>query len=341
MTHLHLFFHILIRWIDLAALISFLGGLSYYYFIWAPSSRGIARGNGMLAQIVAVLIVLAAAGLIDLTLRAMMMSGRPFTELLSVLPIVLLKTRFGLVWMIKFGLIVLLAAVWFLKKRGFLNGMIVKYLSLAGGAAVGLTTTLSGHAADQGIWKWTVLLDWVHVMAVSGWVGGLFWFQLHLRPALGRIPEGQRRDFLAGAIRRFSAVAMTAVGVMLLTGMYNTWVHVHSVPLLMGTDYGKILILKWILVVPMVLLGGMNRFYGLPILENRDDRGLAGVLSRAARAVIERIWTRPQNVGRLCFQMLLIEALLGLAILGCTAGLTQLPPPHERPAGYEHSQHAM
>jgi copper resistance protein D len=340
-THPHLFLHILVRWIDLAALIAFLGGLSYYYFVWVPLSRGVVRGNGMRAQIVAVLIVLAGAGLIDLALRAMMMSGRPFTELLSVLPVVLMKTRFGLVWMIKLGLIVFLAAVWILKKRGLLNGMIVKYLSLAGGAAVGLMTSVSGHAADQGIWTWAVLFDWAHVMAVSGWVGGLFMFQLHLRPSLGGVPEVERRDLLAGAIRRFSTVAMTAVGAMLLTGIFNTWIHVHSMPLLMGTDYGKILILKWILVVPMVLFGGMNRFYGLPILENRDDRGSAGILARAARAVIERIWTRPRNMGRLCFQMLLIEALLGLAVLGCTAALTQLPPPHERPTGYEHSQHAM
>jgi len=128
---------------------------------------------------------------------------------------------------------------------------------------------------------------------------------------------------------------------MLLTGIYNIWVHVHSVPLLTGTDYGKILILKLSLVVPMVLLGGMNRFYGLPLLENRDGRGLAGVLARAARAVIERIWARPRNMGRLCFQMLLIEALLGLAVLGCTAAITQLAPPHQVPVEFKHDHHMM
>jgi len=341
MTHPHMFLHMVVRFVDLVALISYLGGVIYYYFVWAPLGGGSGRGNGMVGPILAVLIVLAAAGLVDLALRAMMMSGRPITDLLSVLPIVLTITRFGLVWICKFGLIIFLVVLWLLKLRGVMNGKIVKYLSLTGGAAVGLMTTFSGHAADQGIWNWTVVIDWIHVMAVSGWVGGLFAFQLHLRPSLTRSPESERRNLLAEAIRRFSTVAMTAVGAMLLTGIYNIWVHVHSVPLLTGTDYGKILILKVSLVVPMVLLGGMNRFYGLPLLENRDGRGLAGFLARAARAVIENIWTRPKNMGRLCFQMLLIEALLGLAVLGCTAAITQLAPPHQVPVEFIHDHHMM
>jgi len=341
MTHPHMFLHVLVRWVDLVALISFLGGLSYYYVVWIPLNRESQRRNGMSALIVAVLLVLAAAALIDLALRAMMMSGRPFTELNSVLPTVLFKTRFGYVWIAKFGLIVFLTVLWILKMRGFLNRTVVKFLSLAGGAAVGLTTALSGHAADQGTWNGTVLMDWIHVLAISGWVGGLFAFQLHLRPSLARFPGAERKTLLAEAIRRFSTVAMTAVGAMLLTGIYNIWVHVHSVPLFTGTDYGKILILKVSLVVPMVLLGGMNRFYGLPILENRDGRGLAAVLARTARSVIEKVWTRPQNMGRLCFQMLLIEALLGLAVLACTAAITQLAPPHQVPVEFKQNHHGM
>jgi len=341
MIHPHMLVHILLRWLDLIAMVTFLGGLSYMYFVWKPLNLRFRMGNGLATLIGVALTILAASELADLVLRALMMSGRPIAELSSVLPVVLEKTRYGIVWIAKFGLILFLGAVWFLGKRGFLAGGVVKALSLTCGAAVGLMTALSGHAADQGIWSGTVLFDWIHLLVISGWVGGLFAFQLHFRPSLAGLPEAGRKDLLAAALRRFSTVAMTAVGAMLLSGGYNTWIHVHSTTLLETTDYGKILILKWLLIGPMVLLGGMNRFYGLPILENRDERGLAGFLARAARAVIERIWTRPNNMGRLCFQMLLIEAVLGLFVLGCSAWITQLAPPHEPGVGFEQSHHDM
>jgi putative copper resistance protein D len=339
-----MFLHTLIRWLDFVVLVTLLGGLSFRYFVWLPSIRARVvdnRPTGGLISTMTLLVALAFTSLADLSFRALMMSGQPASKLFSVLPTVLMKTHFGSVWIWKFGLILFLGVVQLIGERGIFGSVSLRYLSLGCAMALGLTTGLSGHAADQGSWSWTVLGDWIHVLAISGWVGGLFAFQLHLRPSLASYPEGERRDLLADAIRRFSTVAMTAVGAMLLTGIYNMWVHVHSLPLLTGTDYGEILILKLSFVVPMVLLGGMNRYYGLPILENRDDRGLSGVLARAARAVIEKIWTRPRNMGRLCFQMLLIEALLGLAVLGCTAAITQLAPPHQVPVEFKHDHHMM
>jgi putative copper resistance protein D len=344
MTHPHMYLHIFVRWLDFVALVTVLGGLSYRYFVWIASPGGRTvddrQGRGRI-PLVTMLAVLLGTSLTDLVLRSLMMSGKPVSELFSVLPTVLTKTHFGSIWILRIGLIFFLGAIRLIGERKIIRPTGLKYLSLGGGMALGLTTSLSGHAADQGSWNWTVFGDWIHVMAISGWVGGLFALQMHLRPSLAGFPEAERRDLLAAAIRRFSAVAMTCVGAMLLTGVYNTWVHVHSPSLLVGTDYGRILILKWFLIVPMLLLGGVNRFYILPILENRDGWGLAGLLARAARTFIETIWTRPKNMGRLFFQMILIEAVLGLGVLGCTAWITQLPPPHQPAVGFEHDHHTM
>jgi len=341
MTHPHMYFHIMVRWVELIALITLLGGLAYHYFVWSPLSQGIGRGIGIMIPILPALLVLAVAAVIDLGLRAMMMSGQSIMELNAVLPIVLSKTQFGRIWIWMMGLILSLIVLWILKMRKIFDGSMMMYPILVGGAALGLTTALSGHAADQGMWSWTVFNDWSHVMAVSCWVGAQFALQLHFRPSVAGLPELGLKVFLASAIRRFSVMAMASVGVMLFTGLSNIWVHVHSRALLTGTDYGKVLILKTCLVVTMVLLGGTIRFYSLPILENRDGRGLAGFLARAARAVIERVITRPRNMGLWCFRVLMIEALLGVTVLGCTAALTQLPPPHQVPAEYKHDHHVM
>jgi len=344
MTHPHLLLHILVRWLDFITLVALLGGFTYRWFVWTPLSRrleGSGRETAGRLPIKTLLVILSATSLTDLVLRASMMSGRPLPEVYSVLPLVLSKTHFGQVWAGRCAAIAFLAVVQLLGTRVVLGVKTTNILSLIGGAVLGLATTLSGHAADLGSWTWTVLLDWGHVMAVSAWVGGLFALRLHLRPVLAGVSESERREFLATAIRRFSTMAMTAVFGILLTGVYNTYVHVHSLSLLSHTDYGRILILKWSLIIPMALLGGVSRFYVLPILEHRNEHSIAGILSRAARAVIETVRTRPQNMERLFFRLILIEALLGLMVLGCSATITQLPPPHKTSVGFEHSHHAM
>ncbi len=346
MTHPHMFLHIWVRWFDFVALVVLLGGLSYRYFVWIPSSR--ARGiddrqAGGRIPLAMMLCVLAVTSLTDLVLRSLMMSGKPVSELFSVLPTVLTKTHFGSVWLLRLGLILFLAAIRFIEERGIFGATGLKYLSLGGGMALGLTTSLSGHAADQGSWNWTVFGDWIHVMAISGWVGGLFALRIDLPLSLSRIRESERSGLLAVAIRSFSAVAMTCVGAMFLSGAYNTWIHVHSPSLLVGTDYGKILILKWALLIPMILLGGVSRFYILPRLEAQKGSVQLGFPARWMRSMIETVWSRPDDskLGRLFFRLILIEAVLGLGVLACSAWMTQLPPPHELSVGFEHSPHAM
>ena len=348
MTHSHLLLHILVRWIDFVALVAFLGGLGYRYFVLTPVCRARSvshSGPSERIWMATMLAVLAATSLTDLFFRTAMMSGRPVPELFSVLPTVLMKTHFGSVWLGRFGLILLLSGILFLEGRRGLGPTVDRYLSLGAGAALGLTTSLSGHAADQGNWSWTVLGDWIHVTAISGWVGGLFALQIHLARFLPRIPSGERRTFLTAAIRAFSTVAMTCVGGLFLSGVYNTWVHVHSPSLLVGTEYGKILILKWVLLGPMIFIGGVSRFYILPRLENNEEHALNSIPGRLMRSIVETVWKRPDDskLEGLFFRLITIEAVLGLAVLGCSAWITQLPPPHETSLGFErgHGRHAM
>lgn len=346
MTHSHLLLHILVRWIDFVALVAFLGGLGYRYFVLRPVCRARSVSNSARSEriwMATMLAVVAATSLTDLFFRTAMMSGRPVPELFSVLPTVIMKTHFGSVWLGRFGLILLLCGVLFLEGRRGLSPTVDRYLSLGAGAALGLTTSLSGHAADQGNWSWTVLGDWIHVTAISGWVGGLFALRLHLPMIQRLLPTGGRRSLLAAAIRAFSAVAMTCVGGLFLSGVYNTWVHVHSPSLLVGTDYGNVLILKWVLLVPMILLGGVSRFYILPRLENNEGHAPDSIPARWMRSIVETVWKRPDDskLEGLFFRLITIEAVLGLAVLGCSAWMTQLPPPHETSIRFEHGRHAM
>jgi putative copper export protein len=167
--------------------------------------------------------------------------------------------------------------------------------------------------------------------------------RLHLPLFQRLLPAKERTDFLAAVIGSFSTVAMTCVGGLFLSGLYNTWIHVHSPSLLVGTDYGKILILKWALLGPAIFIGGISRFYILPRLKSRGGDAPSRLPVRWMRSVIETVWKRPDDsrLEGLFFRLIAIEAVLGLAILGCSAWITQLPPPHETSIGFEHGRHTM
>jgi putative copper resistance protein D len=321
---------------DLVALVTLVGGLSYRQFVLVPLYRdlpGDADRSFRLLMAVS-LLMLGATSTADLIFRTLMMSGRPFSELFSVLPTVLLQTHFGRVWVWRAGLLLLLFGFWFLQRgpRPRIRG----YLVLFVGSGVCLTTSLSGHAADLGSLTITVFVDWIHVMAVSSWVGGLFFMRFHLSGRLTFLEGNTRARCLTAGIERFSTVAMTAVGALIATGLYNTWVHVHSPALLVGTSYGKILILKWSFLLPMLLLGAVSRYGILPLLQAQGGKTKESFLTRMISGWIKRVGDRFQicpppvlELEQWFFRLIMIEAILGLGVLACSAWMTQLPPPHQ------------
>lgn len=339
MTHPHLFLHVLIRWMDFVALVTLMGGLSYRQFVLVPMHRDLPGDSDRSFRLLmaVALFTLGATSMTDLIFRALMMSGQPASELFSVLPTVLMQTHFGRVWVWRVGLMLLLFGFWFLQRgpRPLIRG----YLVLSVGSGICLTMSLSGHAADLGSLALTVFSDWIHVMAVSCWVGGLFFLRLHLPRWLAFLEGVTRTQCLAAGIERFSTVAVTAVGALIATGLYNTYVHVHSPALLVGTSYGKILIVKWSLLLPMLALGAVSRYGILPQLQALTGKVKAGLLSRVVMGWMKPLLhnSTPLDLERWFFRLIMIEAILGLGVLACSAWMTQLPPPHQISAVMEHS----
>ena len=84
-----------------------------------------------------------------------------------------------------------------------------------------------------------------------------------------------------------------------MTGLYSAWLQVGSLPALTGTPYGQTLILKLILIVPLLLLGGFNLL----------------VVTRKLRTAetMERVegWTR-NFVSALAAEAVIVTLLLGV-----------------------------
>ncbi len=346
MIHSHLLTHILIRWLDLVLLVTLLGGVGYRFFVLKRVPQMSLPSAARPVYPISmgwVLGLLAIVSLVDLILRAAMMSGRSVWETAPAIPIVLSKTHFGTVWIWKMGLILFFAGLRRFGVFGAGPGAMVPYLGLGAGALLALTTSLSGHAADQGTWGTTVFTNGFHVLAVSGWVGGLVWLRIHMNPLIFRLPVGDRAGYLVTAIRSFSKLAITCVAVLIPTGAFNTLVHVHSTQLLITTPYGYVLILKWTFLAPMLVLGAISRFYILPRLEEERGNPRRGLWVRITRFLVETILRRPEarELSELFFRWVTVEAVLGLGVLGCTAWITQLSPPHLPSVGFEHDRHGL
>ncbi len=159
-----------------------------------------------------------------------------------------------------------------------------------------LLTTLSGlsHAAATGR-PLPLLADWTHAAAAAVWMGGLLGFAVALfsGPLRGMTPDG-RAKLRERSVRRFSAVATTAVAVLACTGLYAAVLHVPSPRALLGTPYGLALVTKLALLASLLAVGASNF-----LLRGRGPFG----------------------------RLVVVELLLALGVFAATGFLTSLPPP--------------
>jgi copper transport protein len=170
-------------------------------------------------------------------------------------------------------------------------------LGLVGGAA-GLTMllhVLAGHAAGpSSLRSVNLFVQWLHLLAVGAWIGGLVWLLAGLR---GRERPGQR-----AAVLRFSKLAAPVLGLVAVTGLSRALHLAGGWRGLLDSSYGRFLDVKVALFLGLVALGALNRYRVLPALAG-DARRLAG-LRRNVRG----------------------EVVLAACVLAVTAVLSQLPP---------------
>lgn len=158
-------------------------------------------------------------------------------------------TRLGKAALIQAGLALALAVVASRVGRGSKVGRETSVL-IAGAAL--FTPPLWGHAGTSNQVVLAVASDWVHLVAVTCWVGGLAILALFvLRP-------GSTMD-VAAASARFSKVAGISVVVVLVTGTINSLMRINSPGLLFSTQWGRLVLIKLGLFGVIALLGLRNR----------------------------------------------------------------------------------
>lgn len=168
----------------------------------------------------------------------------------------LMSTPWGTTWIwAAVGVIALLAALLVARSGRRPGWWAATPLALALGAFPGLT----GHAAGvEGYRTLALAADTAHVWAVGAWIGGLA-LVLRLEAGWRKRGENQPRSLLPRLVPAFSPVAMGAVALLVLTGVFAAWSHVEGgFGALIGTGYGRTLLLKVGLVALVLALGARN-----------------------------------------------------------------------------------
>lgn len=166
-------------------------------------------------------------------------------------------------------------------------------------AALALTgSLLVGHTqSTPPVWL-MVLAGFGHLLAAAFWLGGVLGLVFELarvrratleeaaRPSLSGPTPAQETDSapasfadspvvrLAHTVIRFSGFALAGAGLLATSGLIMAVLTVGSLEALLGTGYGRTLLLKLGLAVPVLALAGWNRFVLLYRIErNPTVRG--------------------------------------------------------------------
>ncbi len=139
--------------------------------------------------------------------------------------------------------------------------------ALLAAAAVLLVPGLAGHAAQTAPRGVSVMLDWVHLVSGSLWIGGLIGLLVLWRS----LSAPSRVAGLAVSVPRFSNVAFVSVVFLLASGIGATVIHMPIVAALWETGYGKAILVKIGLLAAAMLLGAVNLLRSKPRLVAARD----------------------------------------------------------------------
>lgn len=260
------------------------------------------------------LVLAIGSGAAWLVAVAARMSGKPLADALSsgVVTLVLTRTQFGQIWLLRLALAVLLGICFVARhrRRGWTSGAI-EWAGLALSSLLVATLAWAGHGAatpgEPG--DLHLAADVFHLLAASVWLGTLLPLALLLAEAR-RMHDPTWAAIARAATRRFSVLAMASVAALFSAGLVNTWFLAGTIPALIGTEYGRLLLAKIAIFIAMVVIAAVNLLRLTPRLAASSGRTEG------------RVWATVAQLRRNA----VVEASCGLAILTIVGALGILPP---------------
>ena len=99
------------------------------------------------------------------------------------------------------------------------------------------------------------LITWAHLISASIWVGGSLFIGVVLAPLLKTMSESveERLVIMIRVGRKFNKIAIPSLGILIVTGLYNSQYILSKPETIFSTNYGMILTIKIILVTALIV----------------------------------------------------------------------------------------
>jgi copper transport protein len=216
---------------------------------------------------------------------------------------ILTETRLGLIWLGRLALA--LFAVWlYMNKESYWKNWLGFIVNLG----LFLTVTLTSHAATEGKPLLPILDDWIHLIGMAFWLGGLVYLFTGIRQ-LQQLEGGLRTQLTSLLTKRFSTNALFFVSLIGITGFYSAYLRVGDWSALLTSLYGHALLIKQIFVAGLLVIAATNFLIISPRLNRERLQGTAN-----------------SNLVSVFGKILILELTFAGLLLVSVSFLTYIPP---------------
>lgn len=301
-----------LRWLSLLSVLTIVGFLVFELSISQPilnapdgSKALYSMGQQMESRTLTIIFVATglflAASVGELVAKTYSANNVSLFGALGRPMVSVLQTGWGNLWLWRtatlLGMIGVLALASLDRARQRLSGRREwQMVALVFAAGILFTLSLASHgAAVTEIRLAAIFSDYLHLIAASVWVGGIFYLAMVVPPVMKvwRLNNDPGIKFSGAfcpanhvtAMKRFSILAILSVGVLVITGIYNSWAQVTVFSAFI-TPYGITLLAKLFIIMPLLLLGAFNFFRVRPRLPKHG--GALSLLRKtvAAQAIL-------------------------------------------------------
>jgi len=222
------------------------------------------------------------------------------TVRLETSPIDVLGTTFGATWLIRMIITIILLGIWFWMERKphLTNKKHVPMLIVS--LALIFTTTMFGHGTASELAA-PMILDYVHNLLASVWIGGIIFFSFVILPTLAKLDWMEKEKTVLAILPRYSGMVTIALGILIITGPTLLWFLESDVTSITNSTYGLLIFAKIFLALIMIGLGAYFQF--------KVQRPAVKNLGGAIGAGVFGFGEKPPDISKEGFEPPTIEAL--------------------------------